>query len=335
MVVITGSGRSGTSLMAGVLKQLGLYLPQPEKGPDPVNPRGFFESEWVVDLHRSILDPLPVRTGDSRPQAAQLAAEASAAPEITDRLATWLTDQVAVAAGRSLVVKDPRIFWLHDLWRRAARSAGVELQWLSMLRHPTEVARSRDLAFLSGKPAEFRAMRETSNVAGWCNVALASEVATRPETRVFVPYHSVVEDWRAAVGRIAAALALDLGVPDSRPHPVDEFVDPGLVRATVADDELTLPDDLRDIADRVWAAMLRLTDDPQDAHTVAELTALRELYAERHAFAVALAMDEITAREAQVRRVTRRQIRSRRRKAGRRAAARASADKGRRFWSRG
>jgi len=49
LVVVTGSGRSGTSSVAGTLKRLGLYIPQPEVETDERNPRGYYEPLWVAE----------------------------------------------------------------------------------------------------------------------------------------------------------------------------------------------------------------------------------------------------------------------------------------------
>ena len=64
LVVVTGSGRSGTSSVAGTLKRLGLYIPQPEVETDERNPRGYYEPLWVAEFHKWLLNPIPVRTID-------------------------------------------------------------------------------------------------------------------------------------------------------------------------------------------------------------------------------------------------------------------------------
>ena len=55
MVIVTGAGRSGTSSMAGALKQLGVLVPQPEVQANKANPRGHFEPRclsWTPALRR-------------------------------------------------------------------------------------------------------------------------------------------------------------------------------------------------------------------------------------------------------------------------------------------
>ncbi|MET0525856.1 MAG: hypothetical protein ABWZ91_13710, partial [Nocardioides sp.] len=74
LVMVAGAGRSGTSTVAGALSMLGLHLPQPEVPADETNPRGFFETQWVVDFNNALLDRSPQsRTLDARPEVDELA----------------------------------------------------------------------------------------------------------------------------------------------------------------------------------------------------------------------------------------------------------------------
>ena len=72
LVIVTGSGRSGTSTVAGTLKMLGSYVPQPEISPNEANPRGYFEPKWTVAFHKKVLAQAGVRTLDGRPVAREL-----------------------------------------------------------------------------------------------------------------------------------------------------------------------------------------------------------------------------------------------------------------------
>jgi hypothetical protein len=304
---VTGSGRSGTSTVAGTLKRLGLHVPQPEKPADEANPRGFYETQWVNDFHKSILDRIPVRTGDSRPRASELAATAVAEnPEYADRLREWLAGQLDHP---QLLIKDPRAFWVHDLWRSVAEELQVELVFLTMVRHPVEVAKSRDAAFLGHRTAEFRQLRETSNVAGWCNVSFESERATRASRRCFLRYSDLVSDWRSATQHVATQLGLQLQADPASPdaQEIDRFVDPTLYRSQV-DEDWDVPPDLRASAERVWELMKLLVDDPQDDKAIEELTSMRSAYARMHDYAVAIALDDITAQEAETRKRVRRRL---------------------------
>jgi hypothetical protein len=301
--IVTGSGRSGTSSVAGTLKRLGLHVPQPEVEADESNPRGYYEPLWVTEFHRELLNPIPVRTIDSRPTAMELAAEA-VTPEVEQRLREWLSDQLGHP---QVVIKDPREFWVHDLWLRVAGELGAEVTTLTMLRHPVEVVRSRDTAYLTEQTASFRRQRETTNVAAWVNAAYETERVTRGHRRAFVPYADLVGDWRSAMTRAADQLDITIG-DTTAPHPVDEFVDARLNRSQVSWVDLEVQPQLRDLAERTWAAMSALVTSPHDESAVAELERMRDEYVEMYEFAAAIALDETTAQVGQVRRNLRRKL---------------------------
>ncbi len=117
-VFVAGAGRSGTSTMAGILRLLGLHVPQPEVAADDSNPRGFAEPAWAVEYHDRLLDEVAVTVSDSRPAAwFETGRVATREPERI-QVAEWLEEHFAVAP--ELVVKDPRLGWFLGLWRIAA-----------------------------------------------------------------------------------------------------------------------------------------------------------------------------------------------------------------------
>lgn len=295
-MVVTGSGRSGTSTVTGALARLGLDVPGPLAPPDERNPKGFYETPWVIERNGRVLESLPVRGNDARPEAGALADAAAADdPELVADLHGWLVEQV-VGHPQS-VVKDPQIFWLHRAWRAAAAQAGVDLSFVTMLRHPVEVARSRDTAYLTGKDAEHRRVREISNVAAWCNAAYLTEQNTRDAPRAFVRYDDLLADWRLALTPLRERVGIRLDPAIERPdhHAVDDFIDSSLNRSRAGWEETSVPVALRDIAEATWQAVNRLVADPHDPAAVADLDAAREQYATLHADAVALAADHTQA----------------------------------------
>jgi hypothetical protein len=303
LVIVTGSGRSGTSSVAGTLKRLGLHVPQPEVEADESNPRGYYEPLWVTEFHKELLNPIPVRTIDSRPTAMEKASEA-VTPEVEQRLRDWLSGQLDHP---QVVIKDPREFWVHDLWLRVAGGLGAEVTTLTMLRHPTEVVRSRDTAYLTEQGAGFRRQRETTNVAAWVNAAIETERVTRGHRRAFVPYPDLIADWRSAMARAGEQLGIEYG-DTTAPHPVDDFVDARLNRSQVTWADLEVSPQLRDLADRAWTAMNTLVAGPHDEGAIADLGQIRHEYVEMYEFAAAMALDETTAQVAQVRRNLKRRL---------------------------
>ena len=291
ILLVTGSGRSGTSSVAGTLKRLGLHVPQPEVPADEKNPLGYYEPRWVAAFHKGWLDNIHVRTIDTRPHAGDVAME-TVNPKREDKLRTWVADELAARPDDDVVViKETRAYWVYPLWQRVVADVGAELTSLTMLRHPTQVVRSRDTAYLSGRSDEFRLARETSNVAAWMNSVFVTERATRDNPRAFVPYYDLVEDWRSAITRACEQLGIDTG-DLTAPHPVDDFITPSLNRSDDAWDGLTVPDSLKELAEQTWTAASVLVATPYDGKARAELDRLAAAYADLYTTAAALASDE-------------------------------------------
>ena len=61
--LILGSGRSGTSMLAGTLYREGLYIGDRVMPPTPGNPKGYFESFDIQDLNEDILKQVEIQRG--------------------------------------------------------------------------------------------------------------------------------------------------------------------------------------------------------------------------------------------------------------------------------
>ena len=300
LLLVTGSGRSGTSSVAGTLKRMGLHIPQPEVSADERNPLGYYEPLWSAEFHKEWLEGIGVRTIDTRPNAGDIAM-ATVTPEREATLRAWVAAELASRPDDDVVVvKETRAYWVYPLWQRVASATGAELTSLTMLRHPTQVVRSRDSAYLTGRSDELRLQRETANVAAWMNSVFVTERATRDNPRAFVPYYDLVEDWRAAMSRAAKQLGIEIG-DLTAPHAVDEFITPSLNRSSDAWDGLHVPDALKELAEQTWAAAHVLVTTPSDETAVAELDRLQAAYADIYATSAAIASDEKIAAVSAVR----------------------------------
>ncbi len=294
LVLVSGSGRSGTSSLAGTLKRLGLHVPQPEVEPSETNPSGFYEPQWVIDFHKRHLKELALHNIDSRPGAVDLVAELVATGEPARELTAWLSGQLEPD---QLVIKDPHAFWFAQVWEEVSRDVGADLRWLTALRHPAEVVGSRDIAYLSSQPDELRLVKETSNVAGWVHAALLTERAGRGHQRSFIRYVDLLADWRSALAPVQQQLDLrfntDLGLTDH--HAVDDFIEPSMRKSQLTWDDVRTPQWLQDTAEEVWELLGALTVDPADEAVTRRLDEIHEQYAARYADAVALTYDHTRA----------------------------------------
>jgi len=302
LVLVSGSGRSGTSSLAGTLKRLGLHVPQPEVEASETNPRGFYEPQWVIDFHKRHLKELALFNIDSRPAAVDIVARYVETGVPTKELHEWLSGQLAERRpGEQIVVKDPHAFWFAQVWEVVSAELGTDLRWLTALRHPAEVVGSRDIAYLSSQSDDLRLTKETSNVAGWVHAALLTEQAGRGSKRAFVKYVDLLDDWRAALEPVQQQLQLtfntDLSAPagEREHHSVDDFIEPSMRKSQLTWDDVRTPDWLRDMAEEVWQLLGVLTASPHDADTLAALDRIHADYNARYADAVALTFDHTKA----------------------------------------
>lgn len=289
MVLVAGSGRSGTSLFAGTLQRLGFRVPQPEVPPDESNPRGFAESQWVVTFHARLLAQLRVQTADARPSAWTPTAAAGNKPAEIEALREFLAKQFAEAD--HLVIKDPRLSWFMPMWRRVADEFGVEPRFVTMLRHPAAVVDSKSRYYGNWQG-------DVGRAAGWINGMLFTERATREATRSFVRYDDLLDDWTKVIARVGEEC--DLAVIRNAQAPairsVHQFIDPNLSRSSSTWADIRMPAHLRDLCERVWQLLNTLADPGADsADLTGELDAARQAYLELYQDAEAIAQSSIAA----------------------------------------
>ena len=290
LVLVVGVGRSGTSLLTGILGQVGFHVPQPEVKADDTNPRGFSEPRWAVDFHSRLLQPRRVTVNDARPEAFDQTATAADDAAVYDELREWLGGQMDQAD--AVVVKDPRTGWFLPLWTRASTDLGVEARFVTMLRRPPEILASAAKSYGDWqKPA--------SRAAAWINITLETERATRGARRAFVRYEDLLDDWPRELSRMAELLdlpSLTGGDLRERFPQVDDFVDPTLHRNRIRWEELDVPASVRDLAEDVWDLLQPLADRGGDnAETHAALDVARERYGALYAEAEAIAQSSVTA----------------------------------------
>ena len=285
LVLVAGSGRSGTSLVSGILQRLGYHVPAPEVPADDTNPRGFAESQWVVDFHTGLLKRARVQVSDARPAAWAVTADLCLEDEVQAQLRTWLEEQYREAD--HLLIKDPRLSWFLPLWQRCSEAIGVAPRFVTMLRHPAAVVDSKQRSYGAWQG-------DVSRAAGWVNLTLFTERATREAPRILVRYDDVLEDWTKTVGRIGETLDLAVvrDAPAASLRTVHEFVDRSLSRSRRDWGDLALPAQLRALADEVWELASRLADGED---VIAQLDQARAAYIALYDEAEAIAQSSIEA----------------------------------------
>lgn len=305
VVFVAGAGRSGTSTMSGLLRILGMHVPQPEIVADETNPKGFGEPQWVVDTHDRLLTRVAVQVSDSRPQVWQVTHELAGEAVEQDRTSAWLAEHLAEQPG--LVVKDPRISWFLPMWRAAARRNEASLGFVTMLRPPAEVVGSKRTYYNGLSPAHL--------AASWVNMLLHTEVETRDAGgtgRTFVRYADLLTDWRAAMTRVDERLDLGLAFTPEQVAEAEAFVDPALRRITPDLADLGLPRRLHELVEATWTELNGLVEPDGDTPAAhARLDELRDSYAELYGEAEQMTTSSVIAARREVRREMRAKQRAR------------------------
>ena len=115
-VIVVGCGRSGTSMVAGLLASAGYFMGPNLHPPREANPTGFFEGEVVKDVNEALLDPLVGPDGRTQlgsrwletiPQSVSVPKAEGANARTIRRL----------VAHRPFAFKDPRFCYTLSAWR--------------------------------------------------------------------------------------------------------------------------------------------------------------------------------------------------------------------------
>ena len=195
-VLVIGMHRSGTSAFTRVLSLCGARLPESLMPAGERNPRGYFESQRIYQLHEEMLAEAGSAWDDIAPFPAAWF-DSPLAPAWIDRMA----DAVRAEFGDSRLVtlKDPRIARLIPFWLRVLEQAGYQPSFVIPVRSPLDVAAS--LSRAEGMPP-------AKALLLWLGHLLAAERDTREHRRSFVSYDGLIEDWRRVVARISEDLAI-------------------------------------------------------------------------------------------------------------------------------
>lgn len=276
LLVVAGSGRSGTSLFTGLTGRLGVHIPKPEVSANRSNPRGFGEPRWLVDYHNDLLSSVDVVIEDGRPEAWDLTDELAGDETALGALVDWFEQQFGESD--RIVVKDPRLAWFLKLHLAAAAQVGADVRVATMLRHPAEVMRSRELAYGTRT-------NNTTRVIGWLTMMLGTETRTRDLPRATLRYDDLLADWRTALAQADGTMGLGLFARASDEQITDagELVDPSLHRSTSDWADLELPDRVLDLAKRTYDTFGHLVGAAAEAQGEARAT-LDSLRAELNAY---------------------------------------------------
>ena len=216
VIVVLGSGRSGTSLLMQALAALGMTVSDRLIGAAHANPQGHYEDAPIVRLQADLLRQLGAWPYHPLP-AHWLEHPATAAAE--QALATVLAERLARAPGPGpWGFKDPRTAAFLPLWQRLFVRLGVTPRYVLALRDPGSIVQSFMAAYGSdAQDAEAVWLRRTV------------EALRHTGARCHLVHY---EDWFARPRAVATGLARFAGLPG---HALPErLIRPDLDRARAA-----------------------------------------------------------------------------------------------------
>ena len=217
-LIILGMHRSGTSLLTGLLSQVGVKMGRSLYAPQiGVNEKGFWEHEDIVDTHDELLLSLNSQWDDLLPLGEKW----------------WKTDVVKPFSKRLTrlverdfrdapvwALKDPRMCRLLPAWIPILEAGKVKATFICMNRNPFEVAGSLQ------KRDHFS--REKALVL-WLLHSLSAELFSRGLPRVFIDFDQVVTNPVGVLSKIEQEAALVFPIPvNEAKKKIQEFVSPGL-----------------------------------------------------------------------------------------------------------
>jgi hypothetical protein len=226
-LVVLGMHRSGTSALSRALSFLGYAQPSDLVAPQPDNSSGSWEAQGITSLNTSILDEL----GAGWDQPKLLFTPGASIETSRDRILGWIRERHLAAAEDALaqsydgeariVVKDPRICLLTDLWETALAQSGYEATYLLIHRNPLEVARS---------------LKARDNIGAaraqqlWLHYNLGALGAlARQERGCVVAYSDLLEERHALIERLSETLGIAATpMTEDAEAELDHFFDPKL-----------------------------------------------------------------------------------------------------------
>ncbi|MGY2736080.1 hypothetical protein [Sphingomonas sp. UYP23] len=216
-ILVIGMHRSGSSAMARLLSLAGAALPKGLMGAAPSNEMGHWEPQRVADLNDEVLSAFdvtwssPFGLGMNASRRALLESYVDAARDVV---------RADYGNKKLIVLKEPRVSLLADLWAAACEAEGYRCKFVIMVRSPLEVAaslRHRDgIAFDHG-------------LILWASYEASAEILTRQHERIFCRYEDVLVKPTSVLDDIEVKFGMELPRRTAKSHAaINAFIRPNL-----------------------------------------------------------------------------------------------------------
>lgn len=221
--------RSGTSAVTGLLNQFGVFPGQNLLPANSANPKGFFESQSVVDINNAILQAFGSSWDDLSRLPDNWWCEPVAVP-IKNEITAFLSS--LTGTHELSVIKDPRLCKTLPLWLVAMEQLYIEPIFILCVRHPSAVAQSEKI---------MKGLSFLQSLVLYIEYGLLAEMYTRPYSRFIVSYTELLTDWVDVIRSINQVLQLgfsdDVEIINERGN---DFISPELNRSEQGDQEAFL-----------------------------------------------------------------------------------------------
>ncbi|RYL97859.1 hypothetical protein EWH99_13250 [Sporolactobacillus sp. THM7-7] len=217
-VLVLGNGRSGTSVLTRALNFMGVDLGNDKfLKPRKENPKGFFENETIINLHKKIGSKIryrPASRGYEHSRKIQ---------PYKEELRNYVQKQFIDTGKPVWGWKDPRTNDYLALWQDILHKLHVEPHYIIIIRNPIDVVASNKRAWNRD---------ETWALRQWQVRTLLSLRDTYGGKRVIVSYEQLFHHPLECLRRIAQTVQLPWVKDEAKlQKQLDSFIDPHLQRS--------------------------------------------------------------------------------------------------------
>ena len=195
-VVILGMHRSGTSMIGGVLKELGVNLGKDSPGRQISNPLGHFEDGELLNLNEYILSQAG-GSWDNPPPAAQIQNQAA---KMDDRIQKIIQNKRLANPDQPWGWKDPRMSLTINLYLPYLRNPYI----IWSQRDPVSISNS---LWIRNKMPDYEANKLTE----YYHQQIIDFVRGHPELPVLkIPYHEMIGQPEIWIDKVVDFIDLDV-----------------------------------------------------------------------------------------------------------------------------